>query len=148
MTGDVLVEAILTQLGRTLEVSPETLRILERYDWPGNVRELRNVITRAVALAGPDDDFQSLPFVLRPTAAAPDPPTAKAARPFHAAKDEVVARFEREYLSDLVQRAGGNLSQAARVAGLERKFLYKLLDRNGLRERSDAAEPAEADDGE
>ena len=44
----------------------------ERYHWPGNVRELRNVITRAVALAGPDDDFQSLPFVLRPTAAAPD----------------------------------------------------------------------------
>ena len=45
---------------------------LERYHWPGNVRELRNVITRAVALAGPDDDFQSLPFVLRPTAAAPE----------------------------------------------------------------------------
>ena len=57
-------------------------------------------------------------------------------RPFHEAKDEVVAKFEREYLTDLVQRAGGNLSQAARIAGLERKFLYKLLERAGLRTKA------------
>jgi len=116
------------------QVGGAALARLERYHWPGNVRELRNVVTRAVALAGPDDDFQSLPFVLRPTAAAPDAPAAfKADRPFHEAKDEVVARFEREYLADLVQRNGGNLSQAARAAGLERKFLYKVLERAGLR---------------
>jgi len=120
------------------------LERLERYHWPGNVRELRNVITRAVALAGPDDDFQSLPFVLRPTVAAPPGAAAfKADKPFHEAKDALVARFEREYLSDLVERAGGNLSQAARAAGLERKFLYKLLERAGLRQKAgddDAAE--------
>jgi DNA-binding NtrC family response regulator len=117
------------------QVGGAALDRLEHYHWPGNVRELRNVITRAVALAGPDDDFQSLPFVLRPTAAAPaDEDVAfKADQPFHAAKDALVARFEREYLEDLVKRAGGNLSQAARIAGLERKFLYKLLERAGLR---------------
>jgi DNA-binding NtrC family response regulator len=116
------------------QVGGPALERLERYHWPGNVRELRNVITRAVALAGPDDDFQSLPFVLRPTAAAPDQAVvARADRPFHEAKDELVAKFEREYLTDLVTRAGGNLSQAARIAGLERKFLYKLLERAGLR---------------
>ncbi|HEY5944836.1 MAG TPA: sigma 54-interacting transcriptional regulator [Kofleriaceae bacterium] len=116
------------------QVGGAALERLERYHWPGNVRELRNVITRAVALAGPDDDFQSLPFVLRPTSAAPDEAvSAKADRPFHEAKDELVAKFEREYLTDLVTRAGGNLSQAARIAGLERKFLYKLLERAGLR---------------
>ena len=88
------------------QVGGAALERLERYHWPGNVRELRNVITRAVALAGPDDDFQSLPFVLRPTAAAPEAAIAfKADRPFHEAKDELVARFEREYLTDLVQRA-------------------------------------------
>ena len=84
--------------------------------------------------AGPDDDFQSLPFVLRPTIAAPDEGSSfKADKPFHEAKDALVARFEREYLEDLVKRADGNLSQAARIAGLERKFLYKLLERAGLR---------------
>jgi DNA-binding NtrC family response regulator len=127
------------------QVGGAALDRLEHYHWPGNVRELRNVITRAVALAGPDDDFQSLPFVLRPTAAAPpgEAMSFKADKPFHDAKDALVARFEREYLTDLVQRAGGNLSQAARIAGLERKFLYKLLERAGLRTKA-----AEDDTGE
>ncbi len=130
------------------QVGGPALERLERYHWPGNVRELRNVITRAVALAGPDDDFQSLPFVLRPTAAAPsDAPVAfKADKPFHDAKDALVARFEREYLADLVQRANGNLSQAARIAGLERKFLYKLLERAGLRQKGSPEEVAEVAD--
>ncbi len=118
------------------QVGGAALDRLQRYHWPGNVRELRNVVTRAVALAGPDDDFQSLPFVLRPTVAAPEAQTIRADRPFHEAKDELVARFEREYLTDLVQRAAGNLSEAARMAGLERKFLYKLLERAGLRTKS------------
>src|SRR5262249_39690286 len=74
-----------------LVVGGAALERLERYHWPGNVRELRNVITRAVALAGPDDDFQSLPFVLRPTAAAPETMAFRADRPFHEAKDELVA---------------------------------------------------------
>ena len=96
-----------SERARTLaqQVGGAALERLQRYHWPGNVRELRNVITRAVALAGPDDDFQSLPFVLRPIAAAPEIETARADRPFHEAKDEVIAQFEREYLSDLVQRA-------------------------------------------
>ena len=111
---------------------------LGAYHWPGNVRELRNVITRAVALAGPVRDFNELPILLRPTVApaAAAEPTVKADRPFHQAKDEVVDRFERAYLTDLVERAGGNLSGAARLAGLERKFLYRLLERNGLRQKS------------
>jgi DNA-binding NtrC family response regulator len=126
------------------QVGGAALERLSRYHWPGNVRELRNVITRAVALAGPDDDFQSLPFVLRPTAAAPA--TAfeiKADRPFHEAKDALIARFERAYLEDLVERAGGNLSQAARTAGLERKFLYKLLERAGLRQKQSNVDEAD-----
>ncbi|MDQ3369194.1 MAG: sigma 54-interacting transcriptional regulator [Myxococcota bacterium] len=141
--GDVakLVAMFLARAGATAlaaQVGGPALDRLARYHWPGNVRELRNVITRAVALAGPDDDFQSLPFVLRPTAAAPEAQTARADRPFHEAKDALVARFEREYLTDLVLRAGGNVSEAARIAGLERKFLYKLLERAGLRQRAAA----------
>ncbi|MEP6862410.1 MAG: sigma 54-interacting transcriptional regulator [Deltaproteobacteria bacterium] len=128
------------------QVGGAALDRLEHYHWPGNVRELRNVITRAVALAGPDDDFQSLPFVLRPTAAAPasEDVSFRADQPFHTAKDALVARFEREYLEDLVKRAGGNLSQAARIAGLERKFLYKLLERAGLRTKAPEDSPDES----
>ena len=130
------------------QVGGAALDRLEHYHWPGNVRELRNVITRAVALAGPDDDFQSLPFVLRPTVAAPasEDVSFRADQPFHAAKDALVARFEREYLEDLVKRAGGNLSQAARIAGLERKFLYKLLERAGLRSKASEDSPDDSAD--
>ena len=142
-SGDLpkLISMFLERAGApqlAAQVGGAALERLQRYHWPGNVRELRNVITRAVALAGPDDDFQSLPFVLRPTAAAPEAQTIRADRPFHEAKDELVAKFEREYLTDLVQRAAGNLSEAARIAGLERKFLYKLLERAGLRTRGGA----------
>ncbi len=149
--GDLaaLIAMFLARAGAPLlaaQVGGEALARLERYHWPGNVRELRNVITRAVALSGPDDDFQSLPFVLRPTAAAPGDAaavTAVADRPFHEAKDELVARFERDYLTDLVKRADGNLSAAARLAGLERKFLYKLLARAGLRAKASSDDTAE-----
>jgi DNA-binding NtrC family response regulator len=69
----------------------------------------------------------------------------RADRPFHEAKTEVVDRFERAYLTDLVEKAGGNLSAAARTAGLERKFLYRLLERNGLRTKAVGA-AADVDD--
>jgi len=100
-TGDLakLVTMFLDRAGAshlTSQVGGAAMERLERYHWPGNVRELRNVITRAVALAGPDDDFQSLPFVLRPTTAAPEALVARADRPFHEAKDELVAKFESE----------------------------------------------------
>jgi DNA-binding NtrC family response regulator len=136
--GDLprLVQRFLERAGAAPlaeQVGGAGLERLERYHWPGNVRELRNVISRAVALAGPGDDFAALPILLRPTVAAPAEATVRADRPFHEAKDEVVERFERAYLTDLVRRAGGNLSQAARHAGLERKYLYRLLERAGLR---------------
>ena len=117
------------------------------YHWPGNVRELRNVITRAVALAGPVKDFSELPILLRPTSAPAEiEPAIKADRPFHEAKAAVVDRFEREYLTDLLRQGDGNLSAAARQAGLERKFLYKLLERAGLRTKAAGKGAADGDD--
>ena len=114
-------------------LSGPNMEKLVSYHWPGNVRELRNVITRAVALSPPDAEFNAMPILLRPTQQADDAPSFRADRPFHDAKADIVGRFEREYLTDLVRRADGNLSQAARDAGLERKYLYRLLEKNGLR---------------
>jgi len=127
------------------DIGGPALARLAGYHWPGNVRELRNVITRAVALAGPARTFGELPILLRPTmAAADEAPPIRADRPFHDAKQDVVDRFERAYLTDLLRRSDGNLSAAARAAGLERKFLYKLLERAGLRQKAPA--DGDADD--
>jgi DNA-binding NtrC family response regulator len=50
--------------------------------------------------------------------------------PYHAAKERVVAHFEKEYFARLVARAGGNMSKAARLAGVDRTTLYRLMDKH------------------
>ncbi len=116
------------------EVGGANLTRLQDYHWPGNVRELRNVISRAVALRAPGADFSQMPILLRPSADDDqESMTFRADKPFHDAKAELIARFEKSYLADLLTRAGGNLSEAARQAGVERKYLYKLLEKSGLR---------------
>jgi DNA-binding NtrC family response regulator len=115
------------------EVAGPVLDRLVAYGWPGNVRELRNVIARAVALAPANATFDQLPILLRYGTSAPlEAPLARADVPYHEARSAVLARFDRDYLGDLMRREGANLSQAARVAGLERKYLYKLLERAGV----------------
>jgi DNA-binding NtrC family response regulator len=133
-TGDVpeLVRVFLRKNGFSdAGVGGPGLERLLAYGWPGNVRELRNVITRAVALAPTGAAFASLPLLLRAGAAgaAAEAPLGRADVPYHDAKASLLARFEKEYLADLLRRAEGNLSQAARIAGLERKYLYKVLER-------------------
>ncbi len=49
---------------------------------------------------------------------------------YHPAKDRVVAQFEKEYLTRLVNRAGGNMSKAARLASIDRTTLYRLMDKH------------------
>ena len=129
-----IVRAMLRSHGASdAEVQGTSLDRLLSYAWPGNVRELRNVIARAAALSLPGAKFSEMPVVLRAEAAAEPEPLAHADVPYHDAKDALLARFDREYCTDLMRRGGGNLSQAARIAGLERKYLYKVLERAGLR---------------
>jgi DNA-binding NtrC family response regulator len=130
-----LVRAFLRANGAgDQDVAGPALERLRAYAWPGNVRELRNVIARAAALARPGAGFAEMPVVLSARGGAPaEPPLARADVPYHEAKEALLTRFDRDYMTDLVQRAGGNLSQAARTAGIERKHLYKVLERAGLR---------------
>ena len=112
--------------------SPNLDRLLA-YGWPGNVRELRNVIARAVALSPPGTHFAQMPILLAGASATKgEAPIAAADQPYHDAKAEVLSRFERDYLRDLLARSGNNVSQAARVAGVGRKLLYTMLSRTGL----------------
>jgi len=70
---------------------------------------------------------------------------------YHAARDRVIAQFERQYLTWLVNRASGNMSKAARIAGVDRTTLYRLMERHGLQRSPTAGwvverEPAPAGD--
>ena len=133
-----LVKVFLAREGRPdQDVRSENLERLRSYHFPGNVRELRNIVTRAVALSPPDTLFAQMPILLAGTTAKKDTEwVARADRPFQEAKTELIQRFERDYLKDLLVRAGDNISQAARISGIDRKHLYRLLESAGLRKGS------------
>jgi DNA-binding NtrC family response regulator len=104
---------------------------LVAHDWPGNVRELRNVIDRAVALSPGAKCFADLRVALTATASE-EPLAVRGDLPYSDARQLVLSAFERRYLRDLWERAEGNLSAAARMAGMDRKHLRTLLRKNGL----------------
>jgi DNA-binding NtrC family response regulator len=52
--------------------------------------------------------------------------------PYHVARERVIAEFELRYLTSLVNRASGNMSKAARIAGVDRTTLYRLMEKHGL----------------
>jgi DNA-binding NtrC family response regulator len=143
-----LVKVFLARDGRPdQDVRSENLDRLRAYHFPGNVRELRNIVTRAVALSPPNTLFSSMPILLSGTTTKSETEwVARADRPFQEAKTEIIARFERDYLEDLLLRAAGNLSQASRISGVERKHLYRLLEKNGLSRKAKGRATEDGDD--
>ncbi|MHB8875569.1 MAG: sigma 54-interacting transcriptional regulator [Myxococcaceae bacterium] len=120
----LLADEILARLGKEKSaLSDQTRALLRTHSWPGNVRELRNVVERAVSLGQE--------AALAPEAAAPGGKTPSG-RPFKEAKDELVSAFERDYVADLLARCGGNVSLAAREAGIDRVYLHRLLKKHRL----------------
>jgi DNA-binding NtrC family response regulator len=128
--------------------SDDAMRALQSRPWLGNVRELQNVIEHAVVLleAGSEIRPDDIPSIDGPE---PSPGTAASLltagifeEKYHDARERVIAQFEREYLTWLVRRAGGNMSKAARIAGVDRTTLYRLSEKHGL-ERSEIAGPVE-----
>jgi DNA-binding NtrC family response regulator len=119
------------------ELSPAAARAMERYSWPGNVRELRNAVEHAYVVSpGPEIGASALPpEVVCPTAPAGEDgvevPGANELG-FQDAKRAVIGNFERRYLENLLIRCGGNLSRAAREAGVIRQVLQRMLKRHGL----------------
>jgi DNA-binding NtrC family response regulator len=125
------------QLSAESRVEGPNLERLQGYSWPGNVRELRNVLTRTLALAPRRDGqvrFSELVFNLASDAVGPATlgyafPGVEVPLPFKEAKQQLMTQFEEEYVEALLRRHGGNISQAAKAAGLSRKHLYALLRR-------------------
>ncbi|MBP8808855.1 MAG: sigma-54-dependent Fis family transcriptional regulator [Kofleriaceae bacterium] len=114
--------------------TPEALTALVRYPWPGNVRELENAVERAIAVTdGPRIELEALPeevsAVLRPRVTR----GTEAQLSYREVVDLARDRASREYLIALMQELGGNVTEAARRAGVERESLHRLLKRYGVR---------------
>jgi two-component system response regulator HydG len=119
-----------------LTLNPSAAEKLMGYAWPGNVRELENCVERAMALARFDQiTVDDLPEKVR--AYRPDQLVVSA--------DDVTSvvaldELERRYILQVLRIAGGNKSQAAQLLGLDRRTLYRKLERYRA-----AGEPAEPD---
>jgi len=125
-------------------VTSEALDALVSDPWPGNVRELENALLHAIAFhhEGAALGIEALPPPVlaraggAATRAAP-PAVASLDGPVHLlplseAKRQVNATFERDYLIKLLERAHGSVSEAARLAGIDRTNLRRLLKRHEI----------------
>ena len=110
--------------GRERILTGELLGQLARHQWPGNVRELRNYLERCLTLQEPPQPFA------RP---GPERTPVNATLPIAESRDRWIAQFERIYLEEILGRTAGNVTAAARIAGVSRMQLYRLLWRAGLR---------------
>lgn len=134
-----LVSSLLDELGASSNPIAEQLRgreaieRMQRYSWPGNVRELRehlkrciqhkNVLAAGEAAANVNQSPESTRFA----------PEVDIARPIKAGREEWIKHFERMYLADILEDQGGNVTRAAKAAGVDRGHFYRLMMRCGLR---------------
>jgi len=147
----LLIEHILatTPGGEAAQIAQETIDLMMKHDWPGNVRELRNVIERAVLLAESPENEDSLRRAPAPVPRSEPSVTVTPSQtatstdaqmtvpvdvtiPFKMAKQNVISEFERRYISRLLAQHDGNISAAARAAGIDRMSIHKMLHRLGL----------------
>lgn len=146
-----------------IQLREDTKPRLTSYPWPGNVRELRNLVDRGAALSDryfrlPEDFGRALELELDDEGRAlgsgvgltdvhveasppvhADEPGGSVTRPlwegktYKDAKEAVMADFERGYIMTLLQAHGGNVSGAARAAGIHRNILHRMMTRYGIK---------------
>jgi DNA-binding NtrC family response regulator len=128
-TGDVPL-LVRHFLGTTWEIAPEAVEALERYSWPGNVRQLINALERAKILCDSETiGLKDLPReVLAPSDAQP-----AGDDDFVAATDDLAA-IQRSKVVAVLRREAGNKSKAARALGIDRRKLYRLLEKYTIAE--------------
>ena len=130
------------QLNRNIHrISDQAMDVLAQYSWPGNVRELRHVIERACVLCeGPTISVEHFPEEIRnpniiPIKNDPFPPSSPSATiatlpPYISEEEEII---------EILKRARGNKSKAARMLKIDRSTLYRKMQRIGI--ASDIAKP-------
>jgi len=105
-------------------------QLMAQYDWPGNIRELANGVERAVLLGGtpligPDDLPETLLLGNLDLPVAADGPDKYR---------QALAQCRRQMLQEAIDHSGGNLTRAAKILGVHRNYLYRLMKSMDLRQ--------------
>jgi DNA-binding NtrC family response regulator len=109
-------------------IRPEAMNRLMARSYPGNVRELENLIERGVIFCNggaltETDLFSDEDAGSTAAWAWPDPATL----PFKAAREQALRMFHRQYIESLLQACNGNISRGARMAGVQRQYLHRMM---------------------
>jgi transcriptional regulator with GAF, ATPase, and Fis domain len=116
--------------GMEVELSEKHLRRLARQAWPGNVRELKNAVMRILSLGPPASMSTIGPEDGAPAGAM----EVDLSVPLKQARDRLADAFERAYVVAALEESGGNITRAAELAGVHRKFIHRAIQRHGLRD--------------
>lgn len=119
---DFFLKKYSSRAGKTLAVNAEVFSYLESYSWPGNVRQLENVVERAVALNTSgvfdlEDLPQEIQNVRRSVPRRADTPWL------------TLEEMEDRYVREVLEGTGGNISRAAEILGIDRRTLYRKLEK-------------------
>jgi transcriptional regulator with GAF, ATPase, and Fis domain len=130
---------LAVRMGRAQKrLTDDALRALRGYDWPGNVRELEHAVEHAFVLSqGELIDARDLPIAKESSGFPAEQPTAISppwnheayALPYPDAKKKVLADFDVAYVREALRRSNGNVSEAARLSGLDRSNFRRVLRR-------------------
>jgi DNA-binding NtrC family response regulator len=122
------LEVCSAHYARNIEgMNREAMDVLTSYDWPGNVRELKNAIERAFAYA-------QEPLIMQDDLPEAVKTGFQATRryDFHQWKEKTLERLEKEFLENVLNDSGGNVTQAARALGIHRSTLQRLMRKHHL----------------
>jgi transcriptional regulator with PAS, ATPase and Fis domain len=124
MIAQHLVQTMGKECGANISgISPEVIKIFEKYDWPGNIRELSNVLERIFcSIEGVEDMIrvEHLPIFFRGLAKKPSPSASIILK-------NIREDSEKEALLQAIQISNNNKNQASRLLGIHRTALYKKM---------------------
>jgi len=131
-----LIRSFLAQLDASASeglFGGEVLEELGKHEWPGNVRELRNYVERSIVLQTARLSFT--PPASGGGSGGSSSTGVDVSIPYKVAKEALIDGFERAYVRAVIDACGGNMTKAARMAGIDRMYLHRLVQKHGSREQ-------------
>jgi DNA-binding NtrC family response regulator len=115
------------------KLTPELLEVFMQRNWEGNVREMENYIMQGI-LFSPEDQVRPQDMGLGLNANRENiVDISFQDMPYKKAKEQVLVNFNASYIKNLLTKSKGNVTQAARLCGLERQALQQIMRRYGIK---------------
>ena len=138
----LLVQHFITKHGDTARktitgIDPDPMEILRLHSWSGNVRELENVVLQTMIFArGGQITIDSLPAEIRDSVGPLTEHVPATKEELQKEKlrstEKVLMDLERQFLLNLIEKSGGNISEAARTSGYDRRQIQNLVKKHGI----------------